>query len=410
MTTETSGRKLPAWAVPAALSAFVLLGRLLPLPPLTDFATGKAAVDFALVFPLGYQLFAPFSALADLLTLNALPQHLAWLAWLLLGWWPLRWVLRERGRPVSLAREAGLYALWLILVAAFLAWATLAPRPMARLRAADPEVLLFDMHSHSARSWDGRRSFGPKENMEWHRAAGYSASFLTDHNRAEGSAEAKALSGAGLRSLYGVELSLDDAHVVVLGPRTEPRQKDYEDGQAGLARLLKDCGPKYGALCVMSLPEYRRRRWEERERRVDQGAGGFELLNGTPKGLAFSASDRAAVLELSRRRNLPVFAASDDHGFSRAAPAWNAARLNGHGLLGADALERSLLALLKKEGFGATRVIARARREPSPLALPLEPPLALWTLVRTLAPLQTAVTLLWLWAAWLALAGARRRS
>lgn len=409
MTTETAGRRLPSWTVPAALTVLVLLARLIPVPPLIDLATGKPAEGFSLVFPLGYQLFAPFSALADLLTLNALAQHLAWLAWLLLGWWPLRRLLRGRGRPASFAREAGLYALWLALVAAFLAWATLAPRPMARLRADDPEVLVFDMHSHSARSWDGRRSFGPKENMEWHRAAGYSASFLTDHNRAEGSAEAKRLSGAGLRSLFGVELSLHGAHVVVLGPRSEPKQKDYEDGPAGLARLFRDCGPRFGALCVMSLPEYRRHHWTELEALADGGVSGFELLNGTPKGLAFSARERAAVLELSRRRNLPVFAASDDHGFSRAAPAWNAARLEGHALLGADALERALLARLKKDGYAATRVVARARREPPAVLLPLEAPLALWTLVRTLTPLQSAVTLLWLWAAWLALAAARRR-
>src|SRR5581483_1362006 len=73
----------------------------------------------------------------------------------------------------------------------FIAWGVLVPRPMGRLVTDLPDTLLIDFHSHTSFSHDGRPSFTPDHNRQWHRLQGYDASFITDHNRVDGAETAK---------------------------------------------------------------------------------------------------------------------------------------------------------------------------------------------------------------------------
>lgn len=380
-------------------AAFLLLGQLFPLPPLVDAVDGGAAADAALAYPAGWLLLAPFSALADLMTFSSKPQVFAWLGWLLGGYW----LLSPWRAPRSAARAAGGYALYLAAVALFLAWAFLFPRPMARLALADPDLLAFDLHSHSACSHDGRRSFGPRANARWHEEAGFDASWLTDHNREDCS---RAAAAAG-RAFNGVELSLHGAHVVALSPHSVIPLAPYQAGQAGLEAFLRDARPRWGALAVLSLPEYWRHHWDGLDALAGlmRGAGGLEVANGSPKALAFPAARRAEAVALARRHGLFPACATDNHGFSRAAYCWNIASLEGWRALSHGALEDALMARLTFGGPEAARVAARRRAETSAgWRAAFDPFLGLWVLARSLPPAAAGISVAWL----LALCGAWR--
>jgi hypothetical protein len=397
--------------VAAAATAAILAGQLFRLSPLMDAATGEPLGDFALGFPLWHLLATPFSAFADWVTFNGLRQDGVLAGYLLAAYW-IAWLyrrLRREGPPPvrtrlrTLCRALGGFFLYLIVVAGFLAWATLSPRPMARLRAPHADDLVIDFHSHSSRSWDGRSSFTPRANMAWHASAGFSAAFVTDHNTVPGSAEARQISReehvkTGYRSLFGEELSLDRCHVVVLSPKEWIDNKPYDGSLEGLQKLLGDCGKKYDALCMLSLPEYWLRHWERVEELTDWGAKGVEIVNSAPKGLDFPGEKRRQMVELCRRKGLFMAGATDNHGWSRAPLLWNVMRVPGQAAMGPDELEGAVKETLRREGFTAVRVVERVRREPAgPVSLALDPVLGLWTMVRTFTPLQAAVSLVWFW-------------
>ncbi|MFA6091882.1 MAG: hypothetical protein WCU88_07995 [Elusimicrobiota bacterium] len=383
------------------------LVRIFRLPsPLVDAAGRAPVLDLRLEFPPGHLLFTPFSVLADTLSCGGLRTSIAFLAWLLFGYWPLRLLLRSKAEENPSGRsglkEARLYSFYIAGLCAFLVWAFLLPRPMARLCSASADDLIFDIHSHTSRSWDGRRSFTPAANIAWHEQAGFSAGFVTDHNRWDGSEQAQALSSAagGYRSLFGGELSLHGAHVVVLGPRGPFDIRPYEQGEAGLFRLLKECGPVHGALCVLSLPEYRRNWWPRREELARAGAPGFEIVNATPKGMDFSVNDQREIAELCRRQGLPMLGATDNHGWTRAAAVWNVMPLPGHTRMEPKELEKAVLERLRVPGASGTRVIERFLPESEGrLSLFFYAPRALWTQLRSLTALQAVILLLWIWGA-----------
>lgn len=382
-------------------AAALVVGQVFPLSPLVDAVDGGPFVDAALSYPAGYLLFAPWSAFADLVTFSSKSQAFAWVGWLLGAYWlaaPLR-------SPRPLSRAAGGFLLHVVLVVAFLAWALLSPRAMARLELSDPDLLSLDLHSHSACSHDGRRGFGPEANARWHADAGFDAGFLTDHNKESCS---RAFSGAaGFRPLGGVELSLHDAHVVALSPHSVIPPERYQTGPDGLRAFLREAGPSWGALPVLSLPEYWKYHWAGLD---DLAAlmgreGGLEIANGSPKALEFPAESRKTAVTLARRRGLFFACATDNHGWTRAPFCWNVASLEGWRALDRAGLEESLVGRLRTLGPDALKVAARRRVETSSgWRVALDPIVGLSVLVRTLSPAAAALSLFWL----LALCGVRR--
>lgn len=400
---------LPA-AVAALAGAALVLGQLFPLSPLVDALEGGPFQDASLSLPAGYVLTAPWSALADLVTFSSKTQALAWLAWLFGAYW-LAAPLREPRRP---GRAAAGFLGYSLLVLLFIAWALLSPRPMARLTLHDPDQLAVDLHSHSACSHDGRRGFGPAANARWHAASGFHAGFLTDHNK-EACAR-RYTEVPGFRTLGGVELSLHGAHVLALSPRAVVPVERYQKGQAGLEAFLREAGPDWGALAVLSLPEYWKHHWEGLDSlaALMGGAGGLEVVNGSPKALEFPAAARAAAVALARRRGLFLACATDNHGWSRAPYCWNVAALEGWRSLERAPLEAALVARMRSAGPDAFRIAARRRVETSPgWRVVLDPVVGLTVLARTLPPAAAAASLFWLLAlcgAWRALPWRRRRA
>lgn len=391
------------------MTLLVLAGQAFRLPSaIVDAATGEPLRDFSLAFPLGHLLLTPFSSLADWITFNSLRQDKVLIAYLLAAYWVV-WLLCRRPRPEgrsrmrAAARAVGGYLAYLAVILAFLAWAALSQRPMARLLAPHPDDLILDFHSHSSYSHDGRRSFTTRGNMDWHRGAGFSAGFITDHNTVSGSAEARQISrdesAKGYRSLFGEEVSLHRTHIVALKPKVWIDNRLYDGDPDGVRRFLGDCGSRFEALCILSLPEY----WLYNFDRVEQfalwGAKGVEIVNSAPKALDFPYEQRRQMVGLCRNRNLFMAGASDNHGWSRAAYVWNVMRIPGQAAMGPDALEKAVSETLRRKGFSAVRVAARAKHEPARgLAIALDPLLGPWTLLRTFTWLQAAVTLCWVWA------------
>ena len=71
---------------------------------------------------------------------------------------------------------------------------------MAALAGAGPDVVVFDVHSHTNVSHDVRgtlmRGFDTEANLRWHRRAGFDAVFVTDHNTVERAPAARRRAGA----------------------------------------------------------------------------------------------------------------------------------------------------------------------------------------------------------------------
>lgn len=392
----------------ASLSGGLALTRVFPLPPLVDPLTGRGAPGARLLYPIAPLLLSPFSGLADLVACNSARQDIAFLAFLLAGYGFFRYFVlghgsRERLDPASVVSSLALYlALWTV----FLAWALLWPRSGPRLVLDDPEELAVDFHSHTAYSWDGRRSFDPRRNALWHEERGFGAGFITDHNTRRGSLEGKELGrrewGLGRKgyvSLEGEELSLPEAHVVVLGGRRSLEAARRAGGLEGLRRFLVEAQTATGGgLAVMSLPEYWRHHRGRLEALADWGAKGFELVTSSPRGMDLPEAGRGQVIELCRRRNLFLTGATDNHGYGSAACVWTVLRAPAWRGLDPDAREKAVLDALRRGGFSATRLVARKTLTPAEGAwIWLDAPRALAAMARAWTHGQCAVALLWLW-------------
>ncbi len=220
------------WRLPLALSAAVLLGQLVRRPALLDVAAGTAPADATLRLPLLHALLAPVTIPADWLNGGSRLDLASLLGWgACLGLVTVSWRWRRsavRGRWMLGATALGVPA-GLVAFVAFVVW---APRPVPRLEVADTTALVFDMHTHTALSHDGRRGFGAAANARWHERAGFHAAFVTDHN-SWGAARAWQVDRAAtaLRLLDGEELSLAGLHLIVLGMRISTGS--WERGSAG---------------------------------------------------------------------------------------------------------------------------------------------------------------------------------
>lgn len=378
-------------AIPAAATVVVLLSRVWPLAPLQDVATGLPIAHARLGFPPAHLLLTPLAIVADWLTCNSLRQDFVFLGWAAAGWALFRAL---RPGPKTWPRELKAAGAAGAALALFLLWTVFVPRGASRLELDDPDVLSLDFHSHTAGSWDGRKTFTTAANRSWHQRTGFDAAFITDHNVLTA---AVARPEDDYASLSGEEVSLHGAHVLALGADREISPRPYE-GLEGLRRFLSESQPVYGALPVMSLPEYWKHHWSRLDELSDWGAKGFEIVSSAPKALDFPAEKRREVVEFCRARNLFMTGGSDNHGYGSAACVWNLMTVPGWRLMENPEVQKAVMGRLGSEGFAAVRVAARARLEPASGALiVLDTPRALWALLRTSSGLQCVLIVVWVW-------------
>jgi len=425
------------WRVPLLCSACVVLGQLFRLSPLADAVAGTTPEGVRLAYPLAHVVLAPFTLLADWLNGSPARDLQAAAAWALAALLLSR-VARWRHGPVDAGartvREVRAAALFLVLLTAFLAWGALLPRPIPRLVAADADAIVFDIHSHTSASHDGRRGFGAAANAAWHSRAGFDAAFITDHNTTQAIRAwlADSPRGAPSRLLPGVELSLSGLHLLALGIEDSVDNSPYRSAWDATGRLLRGLAagrvPSPGAtdapvpvdtgvplttrpFLVASLPEYWRYHWgTDIDTLVEWGVGGFEIWTSSPRGMDFPPALRRQTIARCQRGGLAMFGATDMHGLGYTASVWNVARLRGWRTLDATALGPALVARFLSEGTEANRVMMMRRWLPETAAgAVVAVPGNLVLLLRTATPAHGAALLAWIWLP-AVLTGLRRRA
>jgi hypothetical protein len=396
-----------------ALTAGLLLARAWHTPALGDPLGDPLPPDLHLAFPLTYVLFAPLFTLWDgvsMLSMSRLQGFLTGLTVLYVAWrggralwWRIAW---SDGPPprAPLRRELGLLAASFAGLLLFVGVGLLWHRPMAALAGTDG-ALVFDAHSHTNVSHDVRgtlmRGFDTEANLRWHRRAGFDAVFITDHNTVTGLRP----HGGAPALCPGIEVSAWRAHVVLLGDSTPVDPRRYNGSLDALELLLRESDSLYGALSVLSLPEYERNHRGRLDSLVAAGADGFELVNAAPKANEMTRVRRDSVAALARRTGRFVIGASDSHGWGATNMVWNLLPLPGPKPTGAAACSTILQAL--RDGFGVTRIVERRRVRPDS-AWPgwLTPVGVVWVAWRALTWPLALSWLAWTWLLW---AGFRRR-
>ena len=411
------------WRLPLLLSACVVLGQILSIHPLVDVAAGSPPADVSVAYPLGHVLLAPLTLLADWLNGSPARELKGFVVWLVvlfafarLACLGGRAAVGDRPSAWALARrEAGAALLGVAALALYVAWGALAPRPIPRLTTASSDLLVFDVHSHTAASHDGRAGFDLAVNAAWHLRAGFGATFITDHNTARAFRTALAKPPrAGAVPLPGIELSLSGLHLLALGTRAEIPNAAYRDSWQETGQLIRALasGPPPDAppFLVASLPEYWQHHWgPDLGTLVQWGVRGFEIWTSSPRAMDFPERLRREVITRCRLDGLAMFAATDMHGFGYSATAWNVTRITGWRRLGTEELSAVLVAKFRREGPDANRVVILRRWMPeTPAQAVVAVPLNLVLVLRTATPAHAASLLGWTWAVAL-LSGLRRR-
>jgi hypothetical protein len=391
--------------LPLGLTAALLLARAVAAPSLSDPLGAPLPPSLHLAYPWLYVALAPLFSLWDGVSMLSASRLQGFLTGLLALyvlwrggralWWRLAWSDSPPPRaPVR--REIGLFLATLAGLVLFVAGGLLWHRPMASLAGAEPDTIVFDAHSHTNVSHDVRgtlmRGFDTEADRRWHRRAGFDAFFVTDHNTVEGLRH-----GPGTPVVCpGIEISAWKAHVVLLGDSVPVDRKRYDGSLDELRALLAESDSAYGALSVLSLPEYERSHWARLDTLVAAGADGFEIVNASPKANEFSRARRDSVVALARRTNRFVVGVSDIHGWGATNMVWNLMPRPA----GATAEPAVCAGLLKglRRGFGSSRIVERHRlRADSGWPGWLTPLGMVWETWRGMNGTLTAAWLAWIW-------------
>jgi hypothetical protein len=396
------------WRPAVALSLCVVVAQLLSVAPLVDVVTWTTPDTARIAYPITHVLLAPLTLVADWLNGGSRRDLIGFALWALVGYVLVRLAVR---RPDGRATREAWYALvFLVAVAGFAGWGYWLPRPIPRLVPASSDLLVMDVHSHTALSHDGRPGFDAARNAAWHARAGFDVAFVTDHNTG-GAARAWRLEvPAGLpRLLDGEEISLSGIHVLALGTTgviaNRPYDASWDSTGALIRRLHAD-----SLFLVPTLPEdWRRHTGVEFGQLSEWGADAFEVWTSSPQAMELPPSGRRTVISWSRLENRPMLGSTDMHGYGYAATVWNLVRLPGWRTLGDAALQRAILGRLRSGGAAANQVVALRRWLPDTrLGSATVVPVNLVLLLRTASRPHALALLGWIWIA--AAVNLRRRA
>jgi hypothetical protein len=360
--------------VAIVLAFLLLVTAIRPLPSIVDAVTGSVPGDADLVRPTLYVMFAPLSNVLDGLTFFSQARaEWALAVWLIaLAAWG---ALRRTATAPTWRRRVARALIGPALLIALAGAAVLLPRPVPRLISTSGAGTVIDYHAHTSASHDGRPGWTLARMARWHARQGFNATYVTDHNTVyDGSLPAPA--GVRIALLPGVEWSVYRQHVIAIGP-VEPLPRDsFGDSTARMLRIFSAI-ERQGALSIASLPEYWRNHRDDLGAFVVAGVDGFEIVNCSPKGLAFPASGRREVLTLAGHHDRIVVGASDNHGWGQVTCVWNVSHPGA-------------------QGFQTNRVFARplalVQGEWRPWTAPVTQP---WFLLRSLSWSERASWLTW---------------
>lgn len=358
-------RRIPKYRWPLLITLCIAVTAAFSLSPLVDVARPGAAVTATLNAPFVYDVLAPASNILDALTMLSPAQYWATFA--------LCALLFVGGEIVGDVRQARCFSLRKASrtcvrciggTVAIVGIMLLLARPMASLRVSDPDLIVVDFHSHTSASHDGRVGFDAERNREWHRAAGFNAVYITDHQTFEGALEGAKLNpataGDGTTILPGVELRDGPEHPILIG--VDPKSTRIISPDWREARVKADGGP-VPPILILSVPgDLDRVPADEYTGEVKLAA--IEGADGSPRGIAQTTSDGKRIVALANRMGLALVSGSDNHGWARTAPAWSVLRIPGwRGLAPAEldiAIRRTIIAHVP----GSIQVISRRMAQP----------------------------------------------
>ncbi len=397
------------WRLPAVLTACLVVAQFFALDPLVDVVTWTAPATARLAYPAAHIVFAPFTLLADWLNGGSRRDLIGFGVWAVVAYALARLAVRSAPGVRRVGREAAYACLLVVGLATFVAWGYWMPRPIPRLVASESDLVVVDVHSHTALSHDGRRGFGAAASAAWHGRAGFDAAFVTDHN-VFGAAKVWRLDAAGRRPrlLDGEELSLSGLHLVVLGTMGQIANQPYDASWDSTGALIRTLHAD-SLYLIASLPEYWEHHWGAPLGELTTwGVDGFEIWTESPRAMDISAADRRAVIARCRLEHRTMFGATDMHGFGNAATVWNLVRLPGWRSPNDTALARALIRRFRSGGADANQVVALRRWLPETrLGSAFSVPVNLILLLRTATRPHAVALAGWIWL--LALAASRRR-
>ena len=386
-------------AAPVAATLFLVVAG--HLPEVVLIPSGSAEPSAHLVRPLGYVLLAPLSNVLDELTLLSVPQLIALVVSLVVAYTGARLLMR-RLSPTNAWCEFwyGLRA-FLILVLAIVCAAAL-PRPMAALRLDDPEMVVFDIHSHTNYSHDARATFTVEANRAWHRGAGFDVAFITDHRCFDGAAEGMRgnpkRAGDGTVLLSGIELPPEQRHLILLEAPNTAVPAGYLEAWC----VRATAGVPQPTLPVMIETITENLSWmSELASEHAAGLSGIEISDGAPRGLAQADRDQAFIVAQAARLDLAMLAGSNNHGWGRTAVAWNVMRVPGWRVLAPDSLGRLIETRLIAERQNAVTVLGRRRHDgASPVHLIATLGWFVIDIVEAMSLPERASWIAWTWILW----------
>ncbi len=394
--------------LPALITLLVLATALFPQVPLRDAATHGEVQGMHLAISRNLAIIAPLASLLDMQALLTVPQHIALVATLLLGFALWRGVAFARSTTWPIWRyELGRLVLLLALLVLVLLVNVLVPRPMARLVVEDPEVVVVDVHAHTASSHDGRPDWTPARVRDWHARSGFHVAYITDHKRfggaLDGVATNAARAGDGVVLLSGLELRSGGQHVNVLSMTIGDTVHLVEGDHLTRSMRLADGRTP---VIVQTIPF---------DLALFAGSGqdtlprttALEINDGAPKGLTTGLTRHAELLQLAESQNLALVAGSDNHGWGNTATGWTLVRVPGWRELTPGDLAVRLEQVLAT-GRRATQVVER--RTPLLVTAPqaaLTVPVMLLTVTRALTPPERVSWVMWAWSTLLVRIGTR---
>jgi hypothetical protein len=348
------------------ITATLIITAVFSLSPLVNVANPGSPPQATLRTPFLYDLFAPASNILDAITMLSPAQY--WATFVLCAVCFLAATLvRQRRAPGYLCpiRTVRCAAGILGGTVAMLGIMLIAPRPMASLALGDPDLIAVDFHSHTEASHDGRAGFTAERNREWHQRSGFDAAYVTDHRTFDGALSGEArnpsVAGDGTVLLPGVELRDGSEHLLLLG--VDPRRMKITSPDWQGAAVAANGGPVPPILVlvmpgdILHIP-----------RSEISGAvrlAGIEASDGSPRGLAQSATGRDTILSTSSRLGLALVAGSDNHGWGRLAPAWSVLRIPGWRGLTPAQLDIEIRRTIVTRGTSSVQVIERRTAPPS---------------------------------------------
>jgi hypothetical protein len=297
-------------------------------PQLIDVITQQPAQRMELLISPWRIVFEPFiGPLVFYLSANhPLLEFSMLFVWILCGLFFLA-LLKYRNQVLSgLLKWLAFIPLWIMLMLGLISVSVFLPLPNQVLVNHDPDAVIVNFHSHSYFSHDGILS--PQRVARWHRAHGFDAFFLTEHNNHFKTLEwLKAQEQGTFPSvpliLCGQEYSGSN-HILLLGLNQDVNTKDMPDSTA-----VQTAHRQNG---VAIVAHWFRKKPRPLEYYVSCGVDGFEIANQN-EGIYYDRSVFENIVGICRSHGLIAVGGCDLHGYGNVCSVWNVLQIPGwHGM------------------------------------------------------------------------------